>query len=176
VTAIRDAGVEDARALAELHVRSWRAAYRGFIADAVLRSLSVEDREAMWSELLSAERSDSFTLLLPGAAGTLAGFCSIALPSRDSDAESDTAEVAAIHIAPASCRRGVGSDLLTASIERLRDGPWHSVTAWVFADNANARAFFWRRGFVIDGSEKVYAEHGGATEIRLRRALTLPAG
>jgi ribosomal protein S18 acetylase RimI-like enzyme len=168
---IRDASVDDARALAELHVRSWRTAYRGFIAADVLRALSADDREEMWRELLANGRDDSFTLLLPAGNGSLVGFCSIALPSRDTDASPQTAELAAIHVDPTAWRHGVGSELLAASIERLGADTWRTLTLWVFADNANARAFYFRRGFTIDGAEKVYAEHGGATEIRLRRAL-----
>jgi len=42
---IRPATPEDARAIAEVHVASWRYAYRGLLPDDVLDRLSVEERE-----------------------------------------------------------------------------------------------------------------------------------
>ena len=41
---IREAVPADARAMAEIHVRSWQAAYRGQLTDDYLDGLSVEDR------------------------------------------------------------------------------------------------------------------------------------
>ena len=43
---IRLATLADARAIAELHVASWRAAYVGILPPAYLEGLSVEEREA----------------------------------------------------------------------------------------------------------------------------------
>ena len=50
---VRDATVDDAHAIAEVHVASWRWAYRGQVPEAILDALSVEDREAMWRRSLS---------------------------------------------------------------------------------------------------------------------------
>ena len=41
---IREALPADARAIAEIHVRSWQAAYRGQLTDDYLDGLSVDDR------------------------------------------------------------------------------------------------------------------------------------
>jgi hypothetical protein len=45
---VRAARPEDARSVAEVHVASWRHAYRGLLPDDYLERLSVDDREAMW--------------------------------------------------------------------------------------------------------------------------------
>ena len=48
----RNAHSDDVRGIAEVHVRSWQAAYRGQIPDSYLEGLSVEKRELMWTEIL----------------------------------------------------------------------------------------------------------------------------
>ena len=42
---IRDAELRDARGIAEVHVRSWQAAYAGIVPDEDLAQLSVDERE-----------------------------------------------------------------------------------------------------------------------------------
>ena len=49
---IREAEPKDARAIAEIHVRSWQAAYRGQLADDYLDELKVEDRLEMHQRAL----------------------------------------------------------------------------------------------------------------------------
>ncbi|HUQ39529.1 MAG TPA: hypothetical protein VM030_05200, partial [Acidimicrobiales bacterium] len=61
---VRVAGVEDARAIAEVHVASWLAAYRGIIDDDVLDGLSVDARAARWVENLTDPEADATTLLV----------------------------------------------------------------------------------------------------------------
>ena len=50
---IRDAELRDARGIAEVHVRSWQAAYVGIIVDEELAELSVDQREQFWMQILS---------------------------------------------------------------------------------------------------------------------------
>ena len=48
----RSAHSDDVRGIAEVHVRSWQAAYRGQVPDSYLKGLSVEKRELIWIEIL----------------------------------------------------------------------------------------------------------------------------
>ena len=45
---MREAELRDARGIAEVHVRSWQAAYVGIIPDDELARHSVDQREEMW--------------------------------------------------------------------------------------------------------------------------------
>ena len=47
------ATADDVPNIAEVHVRSWQAAYRGILADDLLDRLSVTEREGSWRALLS---------------------------------------------------------------------------------------------------------------------------
>ena len=49
MVALRDATPDDAHAIATVHVASWQVAYRGFMPDAVLDGLSVDDRARKWA-------------------------------------------------------------------------------------------------------------------------------
>ena len=51
---IRLAHPEDAAAIARVHVAMWETSYRGLIDDALIDEVTVEQREAMWGDILTA--------------------------------------------------------------------------------------------------------------------------
>jgi len=101
---VRRAVAADVPAIADVHVRAWRAAYRGLVADEVLDRLTVEGRARTWDELLAAEGEAPGTTVAE-VDGAIAGFCTIVTPSRDDDAPPGTAEIPAIYVDPARQRR-----------------------------------------------------------------------
>ena len=166
---VRRAEPRDAAGIAGVHVRSWQVAYRGLLSDERLDGLSVEEREQRWAGVLGEGDGDSFTLVAD-LDDRVAGFCSVAAPSRDTDAGERTAEVGAIYVEPQLWRRGIGTALLAAAVDELRRGGWHEATLWVFAENAVARGFYARFGFAPDGSAATH-ETGGPAVLRLRATL-----
>jgi hypothetical protein len=50
---VRRARVGDERAIADVHVRTWQAAYRGQVPDAFLDGLSIERRTQAWSQIIA---------------------------------------------------------------------------------------------------------------------------
>jgi GNAT superfamily N-acetyltransferase len=102
--------------------------------------------------------------------GVVAGFCALATPSRDEDADERVAEIGAIYVNPDIWRAGVGSALMDAALAELRADGWKSVSLWVLAGNQQARDFYARFGFEPDGAEIAH-ETSGQTEIRLRTSL-----
>ena len=59
---IQDAELRDARGIAEVHVRSWQAAYVGIVPDEDLARLSVDQREQFWTQILSKDERATFVL------------------------------------------------------------------------------------------------------------------
>jgi len=161
---IRAATADDAGALAALQVRAWQAAYRGILPAQLLADLSVDLREATWRDVIA----DPACVTLVDGGG--AGFCSLALPSRDDDAGERTAEVAATYVDPAHWQSGIGRSLLGAALGSLEPGAWDDLTLWVFLRNAQARAFYARSGFRLDGAKGTHQASGVATA-RMRLAL-----
>ncbi len=86
----------------------------------------------------AAEESE--TLVAIDADRKTVGFCTLSTPSRDQDADDQTAEVAATYVAPQCWSTGIGRALLTAALSKLREGGWREATLWVFDRNARARA------------------------------------
>jgi GNAT superfamily N-acetyltransferase len=106
---IRAARPDDARPVAEVHVASWRHAYRGLLPDESLERLSVDDREAMWRRAFEDPdpKSGAFVAEVDGR---IVGFASFG-PSRDEDVPDGTGEVPAIYVEPAALGTGVGREL-----------------------------------------------------------------
>ena len=169
VMVVRPATLEDSRAIAEIHVRSWQAAYRGIVPPAFLDSLSVEQRERGWRQRL--ERDTSGTSVLEER-GEVLGWVSVG-SSRDDDALSSTSELWAIYVAPEHWRRGMGHRLWSDAEEQLRRAGFLDVTLWVLKENAGALRFYGANGFVVDPRVEKTVELGGAAliEVRLRKKL-----
>lgn len=70
----------------------------------------------------AAEGSE--TLVALDADRETVGFCTLSMPSRDEDADDQTAEVAATYVAPECWRTGIGRALLTAALSKLREAGW----------------------------------------------------
>jgi GNAT superfamily N-acetyltransferase len=152
---IRPARPEDARAIAEVHVASWRHAYRGLLPDDYLDRLSVDERERTRREHLE-DRSSGWGTLVVDDAGRVVGFSTYG-PSRDEDATSATGEVPAIYLDPDVIGTGVGRELLAETIFALRAAGFTHASLWVLEGNVRARRFYEKAGWVWDGSVSTHS-------------------
>ncbi|MBW4635023.1 MAG: hypothetical protein KME30_24920 [Iphinoe sp. HA4291-MV1] len=72
---VREARLDDALAIALVHVDTWRSTYRGIVPDDYLASLSYEKRESLWVHILStAKESHPFTYVAEDEVGQIVGF------------------------------------------------------------------------------------------------------
>lgn len=143
---IRTATADDARAIAVVHVESWRAALR---------------------------ENDGHTLVaVDEPSAEVCGFVNVG-PSRDDDTRADVGELRAIYLRAEWWRTGVGKQLHDAGIALLRDKhAYVEATLWVLDTNTRARAFYEAHGWSADGTTKNDDRHGiTITEVRYRRAL-----
>jgi RimJ/RimL family protein N-acetyltransferase len=147
---IRTATPEDARAIAEVHVASWRSAYRGLLPDAYLDRLSVDEREAQRREHLDDSGSGWGTLVAEED-GRVIGFATFG-PSRDEDAPPGTGEVPAIYLDPSAVGTGVGRELFAETVSGLRSAGFTRATLWVLEANERARRFYEKAGWTRDGA------------------------
>lgn len=171
---IRRARDSDARGIAEVHVRTWQDAYRDSLPPAFLASLSVDARESLWRDELSAMGPDR----RPWVAETaieIVGFVSVGA-ARDEVARPRTGEVYAIYVLPDCWDRGVGRTLLAHAERDLVDHGYDEAVLWVLADNRRARAFYEMAGWHADGGTK-HEPIGGReiSEVRYRLALERPS-
>jgi ribosomal protein S18 acetylase RimI-like enzyme len=156
---IREAVPADARAIAEIHVRSWQAAYRGQLTDDFLDALAVEDRLDQHQRSLEEPRAGWTTWVVEEGAGPI-GFA-VTGPSEDADAGERTAELYAIYLDPKWLGTGTGRRLLEHAVEDLRSRGFRTATLWVLETNVRARRFYEAAGWANDGtvtSERVDCE------------------
>lgn len=149
---IRPARLEDAAPLAAVHVRAWRWAYRGQMPDAFLDGLTVESREAMWSDALAGwDRAVRIWVAEEEDGGRPLGFCWTG-PSEDGNAEPGAMEVYALYLEPDAVGTGLGRELFAHAVDDLRERGVRSASLWVLATNGRARRFYERAGWVSDGA------------------------
>lgn len=162
---IRDARPEDARAVEQVRVDGWRAAYRGLVDDDLLDALVVTGERVADLAAAIAGPGPYAVLLVAEQDGAVVGMARLG-PSRDGLDPATTAELRALYVSPAAWSTGVGGRLLDAGFARL---PHRLQVLWTLEGNARARAFYERRGFVADGTVHVRDLGGPATEVRYRR-------
>src|SRR5262245_44745029 len=166
---IRAATLDDARAIAEIHVAGWRFAYRGQMPDAFLASLSVDERAKQRRQWLEKPPTPEHrTWVAEAGDGRIAGFA-ISGPERAESPASGCAEIYAIYVAPDRIGSGVGRALFEWAVGDLRVRGYVDVVLWVLDTNARARRFYEAAGMAADGGTK-RATFGEVelTEVRYR--------
>ena len=166
----RLATAADARSIAELQVRAWRAAYRGLLPDVLLDTQSVDSREEQWREWNRGHSLRQIWLIERDA--TLLGFAATG-PSRDAGAPASTGEVYAIYIEPAVIGTGVGRGLFARVSEALRAQGFTRAMLWVLDTNTRSRRFYEAAGWRPDGGHKTETLRGvPVPHVRYSRALS----
>src|SRR5207247_10904924 len=117
----------------------WQVAYRGHMPDEFLDGLDVEKRTKMWRVLTQDPEKSIF--VAEDRDGNIVGFSALG-PSRDADANPNTAEVGAIYVHPEKWKKGIGRALLSASLDQVRTREFDQITLWVLEANQRARSFY----------------------------------
>jgi ribosomal protein S18 acetylase RimI-like enzyme len=167
---IREAVPADARSIAEIHVRSWQAAYRGQLTDDYLDGLSVEDRLEQHRRSLEEPPAEWRTWVAQDGASVV-GFA-VTGPSQDADATERTGEVYAIYLEPDRVGTGAGRELFEHAVGDLRERGFEAITLWVLESNERARRFYEVAGWAHDGtvaSERVDCEMRPTVRYRIDR-------
>ncbi|MGI5239195.1 N-acetyltransferase family protein [Dactylosporangium sp. CA-139066] len=169
---VRCADVTDALAIAVVHVISSRAAYQGLLPQRHPDSQDIDQRREVWERILAeADRPRSTTLVADNGDG-LVGFADLC-PTRDQDADPLTVgEITAIYLLPAVWGTGVGTLLLTESVNTLGEAGYRQATLWVLETNHRARRFYEANGWQADKAVKQDKTRGVLrTIVRYRRSV-----
>ena len=174
VLEIRDAQPSDAGDIAAVQVGSWQVAYRGLLPDHILAALSVADRERTWRTIL-VDPPPRTAVLLATCGAAVVGFAAVG-PSRDPTAGPERGQLYAIYLRPDHLRRGIGTQLHRAAVDRLRSLGFMSASLWVLDGNKAAIGFYRQNGWVADGTRKVDQGPGGVDLPELRLVRSRRAG
>ena len=165
---IRKASEHDAMRIAEIHVETWREAYRGMVPADYLEALDPHRRSVMWREILASPEK---TVLVALRESKIVGFCA-QLPSRDLPSPAEIAEISALYVEPSSWDSGAGRSLMMAALDHAREHRFTIATLWVLSSNQRGRSFYEKAGFRPDGSERTEGRLGFSLhEIRYRKDL-----
>ena len=162
-TFIREATIADARAIAEVQVAGWHAAYRGLVPDGTLDGMTVEVREPKWASNLAEPSAPRTTVL--EREGRVVAFATVG-PSRY---EADLGEVWALYVAPDAWRTGAGRALLGDGLRFLEEQGQPAVMLWVLEGNLRAIRFYEACGFRLDGAR---LEKDALPQLGMRRIRT----
>jgi ribosomal protein S18 acetylase RimI-like enzyme len=165
---LRRAEPNDALAVAQVHVRSWQAGYRGLLPDDYLDGLIPEDRAARYTfGQLPPDRPATFVAL---DGDEVCGFVTTG-PSRDDDTRG-LGEVLALYVDPPCWGRGAGQALMHDARARLAHAGFRDAQLWVLVGNERAERFYRADGWVPDGSRRRDQIYGvEVDEVRFRRSL-----
>jgi len=142
---IYKATLEDAPAIAAIHVTAWKEAYRGIVPEEFLNNLSIQRRTDQWINILSDEVNIYHHTFVAETEGRLVGFANFGA-ARTVELGFD-GELFAIYILHAGHKQGIGRGLVEAAARELRGFGFKSMLVWVLKDNP-ARGFYERLGGV----------------------------
>jgi ribosomal protein S18 acetylase RimI-like enzyme len=165
-TFVRVATVEDADAIARVHVDSWRETYSGLLSEQFFDASALEGRRRMWAGLLGLDPIPG-RVVVAERDGLLVGFA-FAGSARHPDGMKGMEPARELHLfsiylLTAEHGTGTGHALLDAAVE---DQP---AQLWVATENGRARAFYERHGFHDDGNRFTDPSVDGLVELRMVR-------
>lgn len=158
-----------AREIAEVHVRSWQQAYQGLLPGDYLATLSVDQREQQWLEILTSGNSETLLYLFNQ---NIVGFLSYGA-SRDEPRSATVAEIMALYVEPKQWHKGIGKTLWFECRNNLAKAGYQTVTLWVMTHNVRGIDFYEAMGFQQDEGVIEQANLGGVSFLEQRYVFSI---
>lgn len=134
---------EEIEAKSQLHWQTWREAYDALLPADFQKAMTLEK-----CRNLSYKYPENTLIAKDGE--KIIGFVSY---GDYRDAASSAGEVIALYVLKNYYGKGVGQELMKFALTEL--SAFQDIHLWVLADNARAKAFYQKIGFVFDGQEKM---------------------
>mgnify|MGYP005821019611 CR=1 FL=1 len=128
---IRPAAISDALAIAQVHVDTWRATFKGIVPQAYLDAMAYDERGAMWHRTLSEPKASSTFVAVED--DRVVGFAGCG-PVRQPIGEC-VGELYALYVSPEAQGRSHGRHLYEACLSNLRKRSLTPGVVWVFPSN-----------------------------------------
>lgn len=149
----RWAVVDDAPALADVHVETWQQAYRGIFPDEFLASLDRRRREKWWRRFIE----EGARVHVVGGDHAV-GFCHAGKSDEDG-----WGEIFSVYVHPDHWGLGLGRELLLAGQQTIADESFPRALLWVLEGNERGRAFYERQGWSL--GKPIRIEDIGGTQV-----------
>lgn len=148
---LRSARAADSAAVAELHVASWRDAYRGLLPDTFLDGPMAETFARHWQETLAVRRRPG-VVILATAGGDPVGFIA-------TWREGANAHIENLHVKPGMRGAGIGRALIGFAAGRMQSHGCLTADLHCFAGNHAGLRFYRTLGAEI-GPEATATAYG----------------
>jgi ribosomal protein S18 acetylase RimI-like enzyme len=150
------ANAAEAAALRDLHLFTWAVTYRERASEAWYPERLAAHAVRDWAEIVRSQAARGGGVLTARCDGRIVGLCQYG-PTEDHDHDPEqVGQIHRLYVHPARQRTGIGRSLLTASVERLRQGGAHTAMLWVLETDQRAKAFYERLGWEPDGTRKTH--------------------
>ncbi|MFD1674894.1 GNAT family N-acetyltransferase [Alicyclobacillus fodiniaquatilis] len=137
---IREANLADVSGIADVHIKSWHATYRGIVADDFIDNLTPSWSEQRWTKVLRDADTTTLIYVATNQAERIVGFA-VGGRERDGDPNYD-AELYAIYLLKECQGQGVGRRLVSNVARGLLGQSLNSMLVWALKDNYPARKFY----------------------------------
>jgi RimJ/RimL family protein N-acetyltransferase len=141
---LRPAQPADAPEISRIYAASWRSAYRGMVPQEYLDQL--KDKNDRWAERFRRDLGQGTLCAEMLFKGETPVGCAAYGKSRD-DRLPDWGEIVSIYLHPDFYRKGYGTVLFHAVVEKLRAQGYPGCFLWVLDKNLNAQRFYEKNGF-----------------------------
>ncbi len=172
---VRVAWADDARAIAEVQLHTWRTTYAGVVPPEALPD-DVDGAAAAWHAALSRPGDARNRVLVALERNRVVGFAvtrAASDPDCDPIADGELQELA---VAPDERGAGHGSRLLQAAADTMRADRFSRAVLWAVAADDALRGFLTGAGWAPDGAHRELDLDGsGSTrlkQIRMHTALS----
>lgn len=137
------ADARDTTTLAELHVESWRSAYRSILPAEFLAGPVVQNRTSLWRARMAAPHGDRRLVLKAASATAMLGFACVLLDEEPAWGP----RLDNLHVKPHCKGLGIGTALFRASHHWVTETVGQDLMhLWVLEENHAARRFYERHG------------------------------
>lgn len=150
---VRIAWSDDAPAIAELQLRTWREMYAGLVPPESLPD-DVDAAATAWRAILTKPKDARNRVLVALERNRVVGFA-ITAPTTDPDCDPVAdAELMELTVDPGERGKGHGSRLLQAAVDTMRADRFTRSVTWAIATDDALRAFLTEGGWAPDTAHR----------------------
>jgi GNAT superfamily N-acetyltransferase len=154
---IREANINDASAIAYVHIGSWRENYAGLVPTDYLMNLSYQQQSRLWFDALNSPSKTNIIYVAVNDRDQIVGFASAGL-SGSPHSQDYSGELFGIHLIQNYQHCGIGQQLVYEVVDHMIDLEINAMTTWVLVDD-NARGFYEAcGGVVVDNKAIIFAQ------------------
>lgn len=154
---VREPRIDEAKALAAVHVQAWKEAYTGILPEQLWNESAMQTRVNSWRQMLGDQAHRKRTRVAE-LDGVIVGIAQVGDP-REDDVDVDV-ELYMMYLLAEHQGNGTATRMLSELLGQK------SASLWVLEDNPRAHAFYAKHGFAADGTRQDLGEDHGAGGLR----------